>query len=174
MEKKIITIMLVLIIVAASVVGAIVIAAGGSGSAGGFTKLFDKLENPDVNSTFNQYLKLPNSWELGDKMDVSDRIVDMYLYSTNTIGGTTVYTVTLYFVYMGDEWTDDGAGTYFSVPSTQHHNGWMTVNHGLFWLRVSSPTNIAAEYSIGDVIELESTLEYYDQTRLAFGNWLLA
>lgn len=173
MEKKIITIMVALIIVATTVVAAIVIAAGGTGSAGGFTKLFDKLENPDTSATFNQYLYLPDDWESGDKVKVSDRIVDMYLYSTDTILGTTVYTVTLYFVYMGEKWTDEGAGTFFNVPSTPHHNGWMTVNHGLFWLRVSSATNIAGDYSIGDVIELQSTLEYYDQTRLAFGNWSL-
>lgn len=173
MEKKIITIMVALIIVAAAVVATIVITAGGTGSAGGFTKTFDKLVNPEVSVTFNQRLSLPDDWEPGDTIRVSDRIVDMYLYSTDTILGTTVYTVTLYFVYMGEKWTDEGAGTYFYVPSTQHHDGWMSVNHGLFWLRVSSPTNIAADYSIGDVIGLKTALDYYDETRLAFHTWSL-
>ena len=182
MEKKIIGIMLSLIVVAIVVVAVVMVAAGGFKKSGGFTKLFDSLEYSG-NQTYEQELELPAEWEVGDVKKVSDTIVDMYHYRT-TVQQTDVYITTLYFVYVGEEWTDSDEGTRFMVPnSVTHHDGtvvatWITVNHGLFSLQVSSATNLSVAYDIGDVIEMQTTIVIADDETpdgiKAFGLWKVA
>lgn len=172
MDRKILSIMMALVVVAIIVVAFVTVAAGGIRSSGGFTKLFDQLENPTPSVTYQQYLRLPSAWTVEDTKVVSDRIVDMYLSSTTTIGATTIYTHVLYFTYIGDKYTDAERGTMFYVPSSTHHLGYLPVNHGLFSLSVSSSANLSEEYSIGDVISLKTTL-VADGSLLAFGSWSL-
>ncbi|MBE0518206.1 MAG: hypothetical protein IH630_03130 [Thermoplasmata archaeon] len=174
MEKKILTIMVVLVVAATLMVAVVMIAAGGIRSAGGFTKLFDELENSTASVTYNQYLTMPDGWELGNKKSVSDRIVDMYQTNTYTIGSSTIYITMLYFTYMSDKWTDPNEGTSFYVPYLNgEHNGFLHVSHGQFRLTVSSATNLSAEYAIGDVIGLETTLVENDNV-LSFGTWIVS
>ncbi|MCJ7561582.1 MAG: hypothetical protein MUO84_01055, partial [Thermoplasmata archaeon] len=133
MEKKILTIMVVLVVAATLMVAVVMIAAGGMRSAGGFTKLFDELENSTASVTYDQYLEMPEGWELDDTMSVSDRIVDMYLIDTDVISSSiTIYKTVLYFTYMSDKWTDPSEGTSFYVPCLSEHNGYIHVSHGQF------------------------------------------
>lgn len=170
MEKKIIAIMVSLVVVAAVVVGVVLIAAGGVHTAGGFTKLFDSLEYTG-DAEHNQQLELPDDWNAGDEKVVSDTIVDMY-YSETTLYQTTVYTTTLYFVYIGDEWTDPDWGTAFVVPYERGWDDYLHIEHGLFYVTVSSATNLADDYSIGDTITLKSTIVELDEGGpLAFGSF---
>lgn len=181
MEKKIIGIMLSLIVVAIVVVAVVMVAAGGFKKGGGFTKLFDSLEYSG-NQTYRQELEIPDDWAVDDVKKVSDTIVDMYHYST-TVQQTNVYITTLYFVYIGDEWTDPDDGTRFSVPNSITHNEetlatWIHVSHGLFSIQVSSATDLSIAYDIGDVIELETTIVIADDETPdgieAFGLWTVA
>ncbi|MBU1158920.1 MAG: hypothetical protein KKE24_06250 [Candidatus Thermoplasmatota archaeon] len=174
MEKKILTIMVVLVVAATLMVAVVLIAAGGMRSAGGFTKLFDDLENPTSSVTYNQYLEMPDGWELGDTMSVNDRIVDMYLIDTDVISSSiTIYDTVLYFMYMSDKWTDTDQGTSFYVPCVGAHNGYIHVSHGLFSLTVSSATNLSAEYDIGDIIGLETKLVINNDV-LSFDEWSIS
>jgi hypothetical protein len=167
MDKKILTIMVALLVVAVMVVAFVMIASGGLQRAGGFTTLFDKMENSG-DATYNQQLKFPDSWEAGDKKTVSDRIVDM-AYRTGTIGSTTVYTTTLWFNYMGNKWNDPEHGTSFQIPTS---SGWVHVTNGLFYIQVSTATNLVAKYNIGDVITVQSTLEMSGDI-VTFGGWIV-
>jgi len=167
MEKKILLIMVSLVVVAALVVAFVMIASGGMGRAGGFTKLFDKLVDPDE-QTYGQRLELPDSWSVGDVKRVSDSIVDMY-YDEEDHGYTTV----MWFAYQGNKWNDPDRGTYFHVPDTSS-DGWLDVTHGLFSITVWSATNLSAKYNIGDVITLESELDTNSYVMLAFDNWHVA
>ncbi len=174
MDKKIIAIMVTLVVVAALVVAFVVVAAGGGmRKAGGFTALFDKLDyTGDANH--GQRLQMPAGWHSGDKKSVDDRIVDM-TYRKTTVSQTSVYITTLWFVYMGDKWSDQyqGQGTTFYVPTTGFDN-WLHIDHGLFAITVSSATNLSAHYSIGDVITVETMLETNSIAMLAFGDWAVA
>ncbi len=173
MEKKILTIMVALMVVAAIVVAFIMIAAGGARTAGGFTRLFDDLENPNPTVTFHQYLELPEDWNINDVKTVSDTIVDMYLDYTTTVGSTTIYVHVIYFVCISDKWTDAEQGTSFYVPTSTLHSGFLLVDHGRFSLSVSSSSNLSEDYSIGDVIELDTVLTD-NLGELSFGSWSLA
>jgi len=171
MEKRILAIMVTLVVVAALVVGFVMIAAGGGWrSAGGFTDLFDELEYTG-DAVTNQYLSLPSEWDRSDKKVVSDIIIDM-TYRKQIVSQTTVYITTMYFVYVGTQWSNPylGYGQYFYVPVT-YGNYWMHVEHGQFSIQVSSATNLSADYHIGDVITLESTLGLNGNAILAFGEW---
>lgn len=170
MDKKIIAIMVSLLVVAALVVAFILVAAGGFGSAGGFTKLFDKLELSYVDNNW-QYLELPESWDVGDEKRVSDMIVDMSSRE-ESYGTTTVYFTTLWFVYLGDKWNNPSVGTFFNVPDTSHDE-YLRVSHGLFSIEVSTPTNLSAQYDMGDVISLKTTLEINENSELAFADWIV-
>lgn len=174
MDKKIMAIMVTLVLVAALVVAFVVVAAGGGlRKAGGFTALFDDLEyTGDANH--DQRLQMPSGWHTGDKKSVSDQIVDMTYYK-RTISQTSVYITTLWFVYMGDKWSDSfqGEGTTFYVPSTGY-DSWLHIDHGLFSITVSSATNLSAQYSIGDVITVQTMLETNSIAMLAFGDWSVA
>jgi len=170
MDKKILTIMASLVIIAVVVVGVVMVAAGGARSAGGFTKLFNELENPSGVS-YSQYLELPNDWAVNDVKKVSDRIVDMYVHSAIVYETTTVYFTVLYFTYMSDQWADPDQGTVFHVPTTVEHDNYLDINHGQFHLSVSSATDLSANYDIGDVITLETTLAINDEGDLAFSSW---
>lgn len=168
MERKIIAIMVTLVVVAALVVAFVMVAAGGGiNRSGGFTALFDKLEY-NGNETSGQRLQMPESWHAGDKKVASDTIVDMTFYK-QTIGQTSVYITTLWFVYLGTKWSNPyhGHGDNFYVPD---HGGWMEVSHGMFSITVSSATNLSAHHDIGDVISLETILEH-NGDRLVFGDW---
>jgi hypothetical protein len=173
MEKKIIAIMVALVMVAAVVVTVVMIAAGGLSRAGGFSNLFDELEYSG-NETDHQLLEIPDGWYANDVKTVSDVIVDM-AYTEQTNWQTTVYLTTLYFMYIGDQWTADPSyGTYFYVP-VDDHDGVMAVSHGLFSFTVSSATNLSAVYDIGDVIKLRTTIVLLDDMEtLAFGAWSVA
>src|SRR3989339_1330819 len=173
MEKKILTIMVALMVVAAIVVAFVMIAAGGVRTAGGFTRLFDDLENPNPTVTFHQYLELPDDWSINDVKTVSDTIVDMYLDYTTTVGSTTIYVHVIYFVCISDKWADTEQGTSFYVPSNTQHSGYIQVDHGRFSLSVSSASNLSEDYSIGDVIELDTVLTD-NLGVLSFGSWSLA
>jgi len=171
MERRILAIMVTLVVVAAVVVAFVMIAAGGGWrSAGGFTDLFDDLEYSGDALT-NQYLSLPGGWHSGDKKSVSDVIIDM-TYRKQTVSQTTVYLTTMYFVYVGDKWSNPylGYGQNFYVP-VNYGSLWMHVEHGQFSIQVSSATNLSADYSIGDVITLESTLHLNGNALLAFDEW---
>lgn len=174
MERKIIVIMLTLVVVAIVVVGIVMVAAVGTKRPGGFTGLFDDLEySGDL--TFHQDLEIPDGWEEGDVKSVSDTIVDMF-YNTQVVQQVTVYVTTLYFVYIGDKWNDPDDGNWFRVPFSGDDWGelvWKVVNHGLFSIQVSSATDLSAEYDIGDVITLETTIEDAGGT-MAFGKWVVA
>ena len=173
MDRKIVGIMLALVVVAIIVVGVVAVATTGFKKSGGFTKLFDDLEySGDL--TYRQELELPDDWEAGDVKGVSDMIVDMHYYR-HTVSMTTVYVTTLYFVYLGDKWNSPAEGTRFYVP-VEYNDGeldWIHVNHGLFSIQVSSATNLSANYDVGDVIDLETTLVDAGGT-LAFGEWQVA
>jgi len=175
MDKKIIAIMVTLVVVAALVVAFVVVAAGGGlRKAGGFTALFDALEyTGDANH--DQRLQMPAGWHSGDKKSVSDQIVDM-TYRKTTVSQTSVYITTLWFVYVGDKWSDayQGEGTTFYVPSAAGYDSWLHIDHGLFSITVSSATNLSAHYSIGDVITVETMLETNSIAMLAFGDWAVA
>lgn len=175
MDKKIIAIMVTLVVVAALVVAFVVVAAGGGlRKAGGFTALFDDLKYTG-DADHDQRLEMPSGWHSGDKKSVSDQIVDM-TYDKRTISQTSVYITTLWFVYMGDKWSDaQGEGTAFYVPiSTTGYVSWLYIDHGLFSITVSSATNLSAHYSIGDVITVETMLETNSLAMLAFGDWAVA
>lgn len=176
MEKKILTIMVALIVVAAVVVAFVMIAAGGIGTAGGFTKLFNELENPNPGSNYEAELEFPDDWKEQDVKEVSDTIADMDPVREEFYNGVTVYTVRLYFNYLDDKWADPESGILFYVPSADHGSGYITVSHGLFWVEVSSTVDIMDEYDIGDVIELQTVLEVNENNdnELSFGNWLLS
>jgi len=175
MDKKILTIMVTLVVVALLVVGFVMWAAGGSFvRGGGFSDLFDDLEY-EGNETYGQELSLPDNWDDGDKKKVSDVIVDM-AYRKQTVGQTSVYITTLWFVYVGDKWSNEyqlsshPPGTLFYVPSATGDE-WIPVDNGIFHIEVSSATNISAEYDIGETITVESLLEYNENSMLAFGTW---
>ena len=168
MEKKILVIMVSLVVVAALVVAFVMIASGGLARAGGFTKLYDKLVNDDE-LTYNQRLKLPDSWDVGDTKRVSDTIVDMY-YHEEDHGFST----TLWFAYQGDKWNDAEHGTHFYVPDTSS-DGWLEVTHGHFSVEVWSATNLSAKYDVGDTITIKSILTTNVNVDLAFDDeWHLA
>ncbi len=170
MEKKIIAIMVSLVVVAAVVVGVVLIAAGGVHTAGGFTKLFDSLEYAGEDSHYQQ-LELPDDWDVGDEKVVSDAIIDM-AYSEMSIGQTTVYLTDLYFVYMGEKWNDPDWGTAFTVPYSEESDDYLHIGHGLFHVTVSSATNIASEYDIGDTITLKTSIvQLGTDGPLAFGSF---
>ncbi|MGQ9587548.1 MAG: hypothetical protein ACUVT7_04100 [Thermoplasmata archaeon] len=171
MDKKIIAIMVTLVVVAALVVAVVMVAAGGIRRPGGFTDLFDKLEYNGTD-TYDFDLSLPDSWDVGDKKTVSDIIVDMF-FEKRTIGQTSVYITTMYFVYLGNKWNNPQEGTSFNVP-VDSGNGWLHVDHGRFSITVSSATNLSAEYDVGDVITLETSLVQNSNTMLAFGDWVVA
>jgi len=178
MDKKIIAIMVSLLVIAGVVAAVVAVASsGGLQSSGGFTKLYDKLDAgvaPD-----EEYLQLPSSWDSGDVKKVSEVIVDM-VYEKRTIQQTSVYITQFWFVYLGEKWSDqfEGEGSDFYVPVTWG-SGWLHVDHGLFSVTVSSATNLSHEYTNGDVITLESTLESVNRVTpegyiyqgLAFGEW---
>lgn len=170
MDKKIIAIMVTLVVVAALVVAVVLVASGGIRGTGGFTSLFDKLVyNGTDTSDFD--LSLPDSWEVGDKKSASDTIVDMY-YHRQTIGQTSVYITTMYFMYLGNKWNNPQEGTMFSVPDNSG-DGWLNVDHGRFMITVSSATNLSADYDVGDVITLETSLVQNTNAVLAFGDWVV-
>lgn len=175
MERKILTIMVALMLVAAIVVAFVMIAAGGIKSEGGFTKLFNELQNPSPSVTYDQYLKCPSDWQAQDIKTVSDRIQDMVPMGEELSAGITVYTVRMYFVYEGDKWADPDLGMLFNVPSTDRGGEYIQVNHGLFWVDVSSTEDIAESYDIGDVIEIQTVLEANEDNdgELSFTDWLL-
>jgi hypothetical protein len=77
---------------------------------------------------------------------------------------------------MGDKWSDpyQGDGTSFYVPIAVQYSSWLHVDHGLFSITVSSATNLSAQYSIGDVITVETMLETNSNAMLAFGDWAVA
>jgi len=165
MDRKILAVMLTLVIVAVLVVAVVLVAAGGfGGRAGGFTTLFDKLENPGQES-HNQQLVLPTSWSNGDDVDVSDQIVDMYFEKIE--GELPYYRTTLYFAYHGEKWNDPQEGTTFYVPTS---GGLMAVNHGLFHITVITGANISESFHVGDVISLNCKVVLVGMT-LAFGEW---
>lgn len=169
MDRKIIAVMLTLVVVAVVVMAFVLVAAGGirASTSGGFTKLFDELQNPS-GALVDQELTLPTSWHVNDIKKVSDRIVDMY-YDTVPVASTTVYITTLYFAYSGEKWNNpEEDGTNFYVP---YGNGWMHISHGLFHIQVSTATNLSAEYQPGDVIELESPIATNTSAQLVFGEW---
>ena len=168
MDKKILMIMTALVVVAVLVVAFVLVASGGLVRAGGFTSLFDKLQN-NTNSTYHQQLSLPSSWHVGDKKTVSDTIVDMK-YDVATIGSTSVYVTTLWFVYLGNKWNSPHQGTSFYVPT---EDGWQPVDHGRFSITVSSATNLSAKYDMGDVMTLETILVMHNDV-LSFGEWVVA
>lgn len=171
MERRILGIMVTLVVVAAVVVAFVMMAAGGGWrSAGGFTDLFDDLTYTG-DATTNQMLSLPSHWRQGDKKVVSDVITDM-VYRKQTVSQTTVYITTMYFVYLGDKWSNPymGLGQNFYVPVT-YGNYWLHVEHGQFAITVSSATNISADYGIGDVITVESVLKLNGIGQLAFDTW---
>jgi hypothetical protein len=170
MDKKILAIMVALVLVAVLVVGFVMIASGGLGRAGGFTPLFDKMQNTG-GETYNQRLSLPSSWDVGKKITVSDTITDMSYYK-ETHGSTSVYWTTMWFEYMGNKWNDPSRGTSFFVPDNSN-DGWMAINHGLFSLTVSSATNLSAKYNIGDVITIQTILES-NGIQVGFGDWVVA
>ncbi|MDH3365952.1 MAG: hypothetical protein OEM29_08135 [Thermoplasmata archaeon] len=177
MERKIIGIMLTLVVVAIVAIGVVMIAAVDTKKGGGFTGLFDQLENSD-DATYNQDLEIPDDWDAGDVKSVSDTIVDMYSYR-QPVQQTTVYLTTLYFVYMGDKWNNPDDGTRFNIPIADEDGmlHWKEIVHGLFSIQVSSATNLSAEYDIGDVIELETIITEAstgDGDTLAFGKWSVA
>jgi hypothetical protein len=171
MERKIMATMIALVVVAVVVVAVVLATAGVTRKPGGFTKLFDQLEYEGT-ATYDQVLSLPDDWDVGDRKVVSDQIVDMRYY-TVTVQYTTLYITTLYFTYIGDNWQDPDQGTRFSVPTTddREHSGYILVNHGLFSITVSTPVNLSASYEIGDVIELETTLNLNEYAALAFSEW---
>lgn len=174
MEKKILMIMASLVVVAALVVAVVMVAAGGGLSrAGGFTNLFDKLVYTG-NATEYQRLSLPQSWHEGDQKTVTDVIVDMTYYR-QTVQQTSVYITTLWFVYLGDKWAKEylGDGNQFYVPD-KSHDGLLPVDNGLFYLTVSSATNISAKYDVGESITLQTTLLLNRNAVLAFGDWTVA
>jgi hypothetical protein len=171
MDKKILTIMVALLVVAVLVVAFVMIASGGLQRAGGFTTLFDKLEY-DGDATFRQQLACPDSWDVGDKKEVSDKIVDMSFWMEEH-GSTSVYWTTIWFIYQGNEWNDPSRGTVFYIPDDSG-DGWLTVDHGVFALTVSSATNISAKYDIGDVITLETVLVLNNNVVTAFGDWIVS
>jgi hypothetical protein len=96
-------------------------------------------------------------------------------YHKTTVSQTSVYITTLWFVYMGDKWSDayQGEGTTFYVPTTGY-GSWLHIDHGMFSITVSSATNLSAHYSIGDVITVETMLETNRNAMLAFGDWAVA
>jgi hypothetical protein len=167
MERKIMATMIALVVVAVVVVAVVLATAGVTRKPGGFTKLFDQLEYEGT-ATHEQILSLPNDWDVGDKKVVSDQIVDMW-YRTHVISNTVVYVTTLYFVYMGETWNDPLRGTEFYVPVMPDH--YIAVRNGLFSVTVSTATNISADYSIGDVIELQTTIGLNEYAQLAFDTW---
>ncbi len=171
MDKKIIAIMVALLVVAALVVAVVMVAMGGIRRSGGFTDLFDKLEYNGTD-TYDFDLSLPDSWDVGDKKTVSDFIVDMY-YEKRTIGQTSVYITTMYFMYLGNKWNNPEEGTSFNVPDDSG-DGWLNVDHGMFVITVSSATNLSAEYDVGDIITLETSLVQNSNTLLAFGDWVVS
>lgn len=171
MEKRILGIMVTLVVVAAVVVGFVMVAAGGGWrSSGGFTDLFDDCVYAG-NATTNQLLSLSPDWRQGDQKVVSDVITDI-VYRQQTVSQTKVYITTLYFIYLGDKWSNPflGSGQNFYVPVT-YGSFWMHVEHGQFAITVSSATNISASYGIGDVITIESTLKLNGLGQLAFDTW---
>jgi hypothetical protein len=174
MEKKIIAIMVALVVVAMVVVAAVTIGVGAGGRhAGGFTALFDKLTNSDVNDTYRQHLNLPTNWREADQKTVSDTVVDMW-YERTTVGQTHVYMTHLIFAYLGEKWNDVKRGTLFYVPQDISGQAWLTVSHGQFQIDVSSATNITAKYNIGDTITLTTTLSVNSNALLGFGEWQVA
>jgi hypothetical protein len=174
MEKKIIAIMVALVVVAMVVVAAVTVGVGAGGRhAGGFTALFDKMANSDVNDTYNQHLNLPTDWKGGDERSVSDTIVDMW-YDRTTVGQTHVYTTHLVFAYLGEKWNDPKHGTQFYVPQDISGHPWLLVSHGQFELDVSSATNITAKYNVGDTITLTAMLSVNGIALLSFGEWQVA
>ena len=174
MEKKIIAIMVALVVVAMVVVAAVTIGIGAGGrQAGGFTGLFDKLSNSDVNATYGQHLNLPSNWKDGDKKTVSDTVIDMW-YERTTVGQTHVYMTHLMFAYLGEKWNNPKQGTLFFVPQDIPGDSWLDVRHGQFQIDVSSATNITAKYNIGDTITLTTMLSVNGNALLAFGEWQVA
>ena len=171
MDKKILTIMVALLVVAVLVVAFVMIASGGLQRSGGFTALIDKMVY-DCDDTFEQQLSFPDSWDVGDKKRVSDTIVDMGFWK-ETHGSTSVYWTTMWFTYLGNKWNDQRSGTSFQVPDSSH-DGWMEVEHNLFWVQVSSATNLSAKYNIGDVITLETVLVLNNNVVTAFGDWIVS
>ena len=174
MERKIVWIMLTLVVVAIVVVGVVMIAATGIKRGGGFTDLFDQLEYSGGLTT-HQDLEIPDDWNAGDVKSVSDAIVDMY-YEIHQLQQLTVYVTTLYFIYQGEKWNNPEEGTWFRIPVEEGEwgeLGWKVINHGHFYVEVSSATNLSARYDIGDVIELETTIVNAGGTP-AFGEWVVA
>jgi hypothetical protein len=170
MDRKIIAVMVTLVVVAALVVAFVMIAAGGlRGNAGGFTELFDDLQNPS-GATHDQDLGLPSGWTVNQVKQVSDVIVDMSYYE-HTVEQTTVYVTTLYFAYQGEKWNaPQEGGSNFRVPDNSW-DGWMSIEHGMFHITVSSATNLSAHFQPGDVIEVETKLVSNVNTQVAFGEW---
>ncbi len=171
MEKKILATMAALVVVAVVVVAAVTVSVGaGPRGAGGFTALFDKLQNSDVNVTHNQQLMLPSNWKAGDKITVTDTIVDMW-YQWTMVGQTHVYTTSLIFTYLGQKWNNPQRGTDFNVPQNIPFSPWLEVRHGSFEIDVSSATNLTARYHIGDSITLTTMLSQNGNAMMAFGEW---
>ena len=167
MDKKILVGMISLVAVAVLVVFFVMVASGGFAQAGGFSKLFDKLVNEDE-TTYNQRLSLPDSWDVGDVKKVSDTIVDM-VYHEQDYGYSTV----IWFSYHGDKWNDPTRGTVFHVPD-KSNDGWLDVSHGLFSVEVRSLANISDEYDVGDTITIQCSLTTNVNVALAFDDlWYL-
>lgn len=174
MEKRILAIMVTLVVVAALVVGFVMIAAGGGIriGGGGFTDLFDDLDYTG-NATTDQQLSIPSDWS-GDTKAVKDVIVDM-TYREQVVSQTkTLFYTTLYFVYLGDKWSNPlVGGQSFEVPTAYNDHGdlWLEVEHGMFSVTVETVTNLSEDFGIGDSITLESKIALNSNAILSFGAW---
>ena len=118
-------------------------------------------------------LVLPSGWAVNQVRTVSDTIVDLSYYK-QTIAQTNVYVTTLFFAYQGQKWNAPyEGGSNFMVPDNSG-DGWLSVDHGMFHITVSSATNLSARFHPGDVIEVQTALVMNINAMVAFGEWSVA
>jgi hypothetical protein len=171
MDKKIILTLVSLLAVALIIVAVVMVAGSGGvlSKSGGFTALMNDMTY-DGDLTYQQYLECPSSWTPGDSKTVRDVIVDMRTERERVGVDTWFYTTDLWFVYVGDKWNDPDHGTLFYVPDNIGDD-WLVVSHGQFMVTVTTATNLAEKYDVGDSITLQTALVTNDNGLVAFGTW---
>ena len=141
------------VVLAASMLGPTSIRGGGSS----FSALFDKMETNS--STAN--LVLPSTYLTGEKITVTDTVVDMELITPDSPTKTRFY-----FDYVGTKWVNETGGTDFSVIMDA---GKLEISHAQFYIEVSGDYHLSIH--VGQSLTLQTTVASHLGNQVLKHNW---
>jgi len=158
-DKKVLLIIVALavvavVVLAASMLGPTSIRGGGSS----FSALFDKME---TNSSTEMNLVLPSTYLTGEKITVTDTVVDMELITPDSPTKTRFY-----FDYVGTKWVNETGGTDFSVIMDA---GKLEISHAQFYIEVSGDYHLSIH--VGQSLTLQTTVASHLGNQVLKHNW---